>query len=148
MKMIKIYRINFAEKMRKSLTFFLLKCWGQSGAKACKSCRSRQELFNEYLLAKTGFDTAENEPFNFHNFSSSIQGFNFHSAVVSGLARWAARSTETTHSGAQSQTTTTTCTEKVRKVWAAVRLSFGWSSYRFIYFPDDSVTSLRNLKVT
>ena len=33
-----------------------------SGAKACKSCRSRQELSNEYLLAKLGVDTAENEP--------------------------------------------------------------------------------------
>ena len=39
-----------------------------SGAKTCKSCRSRQELSNEYsysneyLLAKFGFDTAENEP--------------------------------------------------------------------------------------
>ena len=32
------------------------------GAKACKFCRSRQELSNEYLLAKVGFDTAENEP--------------------------------------------------------------------------------------
>ena len=30
------------------------------GAKACKSCRSRQELSNEYLVAKFGFDTAEN----------------------------------------------------------------------------------------
>ena len=69
----------------------LLKYWGLSGAKACKSCRSRQELFslspcpfsqysfrtdsysNEYLLAKFGFDTAENEPlkvwFNFHIFT-------------------------------------------------------------------------------
>ena len=33
-----------------------------SGATACKSCRSRQELSNEYLLAKFGVDTAENEP--------------------------------------------------------------------------------------
>ena len=33
-----------------------------SGAKACKSCRSRQELSNERLLAKIGFDTAENGP--------------------------------------------------------------------------------------
>ena len=30
-----------------------------SGEKACKSCRTRQELSNEYLLAKFGFDTAE-----------------------------------------------------------------------------------------
>ena len=27
-----------------------------------KSCRSLQELFNEYLLAKIGVDTVENEP--------------------------------------------------------------------------------------
>ena len=30
--------------------------------KVCNSCRSRQELPHEYLLAKFGFDTAENEP--------------------------------------------------------------------------------------
>ena len=32
------------------------------GAKACTSCRSRQELSSEYLLAKFCVDTAENEP--------------------------------------------------------------------------------------
>ena len=32
-----------------------------SGAKVCKSCRSRQELSHGYLLAKIGFDTAEKE---------------------------------------------------------------------------------------
>ena len=31
-------------------------------AKVCKSCRSRQELSNEYLIVKFDFDTAENEP--------------------------------------------------------------------------------------
>ena len=69
---------NFAEKMQNStqkmkeigkslfirqkmLTLF---GWNQdlSGAKVRKSCRSRQELSNEYLLAKIGVDTAENEP--------------------------------------------------------------------------------------
>jgi len=44
----------------------LLKYWDLSGAKACKSCRSRQELSNEYLLAKIGVDTAENEPLKVH----------------------------------------------------------------------------------
>ena len=39
-------------------------------------------LQNKYLVAKIGFDTAENGPFHFHNFSS-LQGFNFHRAVVS-----------------------------------------------------------------
>ena len=34
----------------------------RSGANVCKSCRSRQELSNEYLLAKIRFDIAENEP--------------------------------------------------------------------------------------
>ena len=32
----------------------------RSGAKVYTSCRSRQELSNEYLLAKIGVDTAEN----------------------------------------------------------------------------------------
>ena len=38
-------------------------CRSLSGAKACKSCRSRQELSNDYfvLACKIGFDTAENE---------------------------------------------------------------------------------------
>ena len=44
----------------------LLKYWVLSGAKACKSCRSRQELSNEYLVAKFGVDTAENEPLKVH----------------------------------------------------------------------------------
>ena len=57
----------------------LLKYWGLSGAKACKSCRSRQELSNEYLLAKFGFDTAENEPFQvLILFHFRVMGFNFH----------------------------------------------------------------------
>ena len=47
---------------RKNVNDFLLKFWDLSGAKVCKSCRSRQELSNEYLLAKIGVDTAENEP--------------------------------------------------------------------------------------
>ena len=33
-----------------------------SGAKARKSCSSRQELAKQYLVAKFGVDTAENEP--------------------------------------------------------------------------------------
>ena len=64
-------------------------------------CRSRREYFsvslhvpflnhlfeldsysNEYSLAKFGFDTAEYEPFKFHNFSS-LQGLNFHRGVSS-----------------------------------------------------------------
>ena len=49
--------------------------------KSC-TCISRQELSNEYLLAKIGFDIAENEPPNFYNFTS-LPGFNFHRAVVS-----------------------------------------------------------------
>ena len=33
-----------------------------SGAKARKTCRSRQELSNEYLLSEFGVDRAENGP--------------------------------------------------------------------------------------
>ena len=50
--------------MRKSVTKgILLKYLRLSGAKACKSCRSRQELSNEYFLAKFGVDTEGNEPY-------------------------------------------------------------------------------------
>ena len=34
----------------------------RSRANLCKSCRSREELSNNYLLEKIGFDIAENEP--------------------------------------------------------------------------------------
>ena len=46
-----------------SSTFWwkFLNFWAWSGAKAQKYCRSRQELSNEYLLAKIGVDTAENK---------------------------------------------------------------------------------------
>ena len=38
----------------------ILKYLGLSGAKTCKSFRSRQKLSNEYFLAKFGVDTEEN----------------------------------------------------------------------------------------
>ena len=40
---------------------FLLDSKGAKGATVCTSCRSREELSNEYFLAKIGVDTAENE---------------------------------------------------------------------------------------
>ena len=56
-------KTNFAKFTRKCEKFddVFLKYWGLSGAKAWKSCRSRQELSNGYLLAKIDVDTAENE---------------------------------------------------------------------------------------
>ena len=52
---------SFAKKCWRSKHFWL-KFWDLSGAKVCRSCRSRRELCNEYLVAKFDFDTAENEP--------------------------------------------------------------------------------------
>ena len=40
----------FCRKMRKSLTIFFLKYSGLSGAKAYKSCRSRQEFFSTNIF--------------------------------------------------------------------------------------------------
>ena len=52
---------NLCKSCRKYDELLLEFCeW--SGAKAYQSDRSRQELSNEYLVAKIGFDTAENEP--------------------------------------------------------------------------------------
>ena len=59
--------LNISAKSRQIFsTIFgklLQKYLGLSGAKTCKSCRSRQELSNEYFLAKFGVDTEENEPY-------------------------------------------------------------------------------------
>ena len=41
---------------------FMVSRLDSTGAKEYKSDRSRQELSKEYLVAKIGFDTAENEP--------------------------------------------------------------------------------------
>ena len=47
---------------RKKCWRFLAEIFRSERCKVCKSCRSRQELSKEYLLAKIGVDTAENEP--------------------------------------------------------------------------------------
>ena len=49
----------FMKNSRRNVDDFWLKFWDLSGAKICKSCISRHELSNEYLLAKIGVDTAE-----------------------------------------------------------------------------------------
>ena len=59
--------------MRKKIDEQFLKYWGLSGAKACKSCRSRQELSNEYFLAKFVVDTEENEPCKVCSFGWKIR---------------------------------------------------------------------------
>ena len=53
---------NKIAKMRKCSTKFsrIVECGAEQ--KVCKSCRSREELSNEYLLAKFGVDRAENGP--------------------------------------------------------------------------------------
>ena len=60
----KTNQCNFENKTENAKKFddIWLKFGMLSGAKACKSCRSRQELSNEYSLSKFGFDTAENKP--------------------------------------------------------------------------------------
>ena len=59
---------TFCKNQQKIQQFSTKKLRLENGAKECKTvqrsalCRSRRELSNEYLLAKFGFDTAENEP--------------------------------------------------------------------------------------
>ena len=67
----------------------------RSGAKDCKSCRSRQGLSKEYLLAEIGFDTAENGPLKVCKKLTNIQ------PKVTILTR---------HRGAQSHSDTASCT--------------------------------------
>ena len=60
-------------KNAKKIDENFLKYWGLSGAKACKSCRSRQELSNEYFLARFCVDTAANEPYKVWSFGWEIR---------------------------------------------------------------------------
>ena len=61
--MLKIVLLeNVTENCEKHIDTILLQYRGLSGAKTCRSCRSRQELSNEYFLVKFGVDTEENEP--------------------------------------------------------------------------------------
>ena len=58
---------NFSNESLKAWWLFVfVKVWSfdSKGAKECQSCRSRKNLMlqNEYLAAKIGVDTAENEP--------------------------------------------------------------------------------------
>ena len=67
---------NFCKKMPKNAKKRdenFLKYLGLSGAKECKSCRSRQEFSNEYFLAKFGVDTEENEPCKVCSFGRKIR---------------------------------------------------------------------------
>ena len=57
-----IFKEILKPRNTKNFDDFFLKYGGLSGAEACKSCRSRQELSNAYFLAKFGVDTEENEP--------------------------------------------------------------------------------------
>ena len=50
----------FEKILRKCWNFW--KIWKIRSWEECGICSSRQELSNEYLVAKIGFDTAENEP--------------------------------------------------------------------------------------
>ena len=75
-------------------TRFLLKFWDLSGAKGCKSCRSRKMLQNEPLVAIVAVDAAENEPLKIWGdlFIISIVGDREHSVndVETSNKRWRA----------------------------------------------------------
>jgi len=66
------WKMKFHFHSVKKLDVFFLKFWDLSGAKVCKSCRSRKSWKNEYLVAIVAVDTAENEPLKvwgwFHSF--------------------------------------------------------------------------------
>ena len=76
-KLRKFEWIEFSfTKVYQNYDDFWVKFLYLSGAKVCTSCRSRRELPNEYLVAKIGVDTAENEPVKVVWFSS--YGINLH----------------------------------------------------------------------
>lgn len=51
-------------KFRSASDALLINLLALSGAKVCRTCRSRKMLNIESFLANIGFDTADNEPLN------------------------------------------------------------------------------------
>ena len=72
-KLTNFCKMKILPKSAKKFDEQFLKYWGLGGAKACKSCRSRQELSNEYFLAKFGVNTEENEPSKVCSFGWKIR---------------------------------------------------------------------------
>ena len=75
--MLKNEKYIFEILTTKKVDAFLL-----TGAEVCKCCRSRQELSNEHLLAKAGFDTAEKEPFKTLRCFNSFFQYTFQAAFT------------------------------------------------------------------
>ena len=69
---------------RKNVDDVWLKFWDWRTVQRSALCRSRRDLSNEYLLAKIGVDTAENEPLEVWR-ENSIQ-YSLHSLIVSPLS--------------------------------------------------------------
>ena len=89
------FKIILSVHSRKSVDDFWLKIWDLSGTKVwrtCKSCRSRQELSNKYLLFSIYLqDLVSIQPRTslmlFFNFSTT-QGFNFSLCIPSRARGW------------------------------------------------------------
>ena len=57
-----VFGIRFQNGAKERSFFPSFRLWIPKTVQRSALCRSRRELSNEYLLAKFGFDTAENEP--------------------------------------------------------------------------------------
>ena len=76
---------NSLIQSRKNVDDFWLKFWDWRTVQRSALCRSRRELSNEYLLAKIGVDTAENEPLEV--WGKIIQYYSFVSLALTALAQ-------------------------------------------------------------
>ena len=81
---------NFAEML--IMLNVWLKSWDLRSVQRCVLCRSRRELSNEFILAQTGVDTAENEPFEVwgeNSIQDSLHSLNHTQHVIAPEAlRW------------------------------------------------------------
>ena len=80
--------VNILQKLGNISAKHLTKIWDWNAVRRSVLCRSRRELSNDYLLAKFGFDTEENEPSKVWSFSlkdtESYSDFSVKSQTLEG----------------------------------------------------------------
>ena len=113
-----------------------LKYSGLSGAKACKSCRARQELSNEYFLANLASIQKRTSPIKFAHLAEKSENGSISNLSIKVTAGPWARWTRTTSKWAA----ITAATADIRKAFeCTLGISAAYRALAFTFAADPSV---------
>jgi hypothetical protein len=126
---------------------FLLKFWYLSGAKECKSCRSRKMLQNDYLVAIVAVHTAENEPLKvwgwFHSFFNPLLNTYPNTYTLRCAARSAAICAASYAAFCRSNTSPHRDAARKASMFLLARASLVISSYQFHPIPSLPISTFK-----